>query len=53
MYSELTDRSGKQVFKRIGADIKIKKCYKLYQIFVALLKFDAFAFLGVRSISLA
>ncbi|GAA5829580.1 hypothetical protein JCM5353_006793 [Sporobolomyces roseus] len=42
----LYEEFGWDVFKRIGADIKIKKCYKLYQIFVALLKFDAFAFLG-------
>ncbi|GAA6024635.1 hypothetical protein JCM11491_002885 [Sporobolomyces phaffii] len=42
----LYEEFGWDVFKRIGADIKIRKCYQRYEIFVALLKFDAFAFLG-------
>ncbi|GAA5822436.1 hypothetical protein JCM10212_006212 [Sporobolomyces blumeae] len=42
----LYEEFGWDVFKRIGADIKLRKCYQVYEIFVALLKFDAFFFLG-------
>ncbi|GAA5954468.1 hypothetical protein JCM3765_004466 [Sporobolomyces pararoseus] len=42
----LYEEFGWDVFKRIGADIRIRKCYQVYEIFVALLKFDAFAFVG-------
>lgn len=37
---------GWEVFKRIGADIKLKKMYQLYQVYVCLLKFDGFFLLG-------
>ncbi|GAA5900407.1 uncharacterized protein JCM6883_002833 [Sporobolomyces salmoneus] len=42
----LYEEFGWDVFKRIGADIRIRKCYQVYEIFVALLKFDGFFFLG-------
>ncbi|GAA5944722.1 uncharacterized protein JCM15063_002381 [Sporobolomyces koalae] len=42
----LYEEFGWDVFKRIGADIKIRKCYQTYEIFVAVLKFDAYAFIG-------
>ncbi|BGP13931.1 hypothetical protein JCM10213_002575 [Rhodosporidiobolus nylandii] len=37
---------GWDVFKRIGADIAIRRYYVKYQVFVCLLKFDAFFFVG-------
>ncbi|KAM0756288.1 hypothetical protein T439DRAFT_308750 [Meredithblackwellia eburnea MCA 4105] len=37
---------GWQVFKRIGADIGLRKMYTLFQVFVCLLKFDSFFFIG-------
>ncbi|GAA5839759.1 hypothetical protein JCM3766R1_004604 [Sporobolomyces carnicolor] len=42
----LYEEFGWDVFKRIGADIRIRKCYQVYEIFVAFLKFDGFFFLG-------
>ncbi|GAA5921753.1 hypothetical protein JCM1841_001848 [Sporobolomyces salmonicolor] len=43
---KLYEEFGWDVFKRIGADIQLKRMYLLYQIFVCLLKFDAFFFIG-------
>ncbi|GAA5950532.1 hypothetical protein JCM21900_001219 [Sporobolomyces salmonicolor] len=43
---KLYEEFGWDVFKRIGADIQLKRMYLLYQIFVCLLKFDAFFFVG-------
>ncbi|BGP46099.1 hypothetical protein JCM10450v2_001939 [Rhodotorula kratochvilovae] len=37
---------GWNVFKRIGADIAIRRMYLRYQVFVCLLKFDAFFLVG-------
>ncbi|GAA5856404.1 hypothetical protein JCM8547_008728 [Rhodosporidiobolus lusitaniae] len=37
---------GWQVFKRIGADRRIKKSYAWYQVFLCILKFDMFFFLA-------
>ncbi|GAA5978884.1 hypothetical protein JCM11641_003601 [Rhodosporidiobolus odoratus] len=37
---------GWDVFKRIGADIQIRRYFMRYQVFVCLLKFDAFFFIG-------
>ncbi|GAA5851369.1 hypothetical protein JCM9279_001120 [Rhodotorula babjevae] len=37
---------GWNVFKRIGADLAIRRMYLLYQIFACLLKFDAFFLIG-------
>ncbi|GAA6041710.1 hypothetical protein JCM8097_003094 [Rhodosporidiobolus ruineniae] len=37
---------GWQVFKRIGADRRIKKCYAWYQVFISILKFDFFFFIA-------
>ncbi|GAA5927718.1 hypothetical protein JCM10213_000875 [Rhodosporidiobolus nylandii] len=37
---------GWQVFKKIGADRRIKKCYAWFQVFLAILKFDGFFFLA-------
>ncbi|GAA5888054.1 hypothetical protein JCM6882_000264 [Rhodosporidiobolus microsporus] len=37
---------GWDVFKRIGADIAIRRYFKRYQVFVCLLKFDGFFFVG-------
>ncbi|KPV75938.1 uncharacterized protein RHOBADRAFT_35705, partial [Rhodotorula graminis WP1] len=37
---------GWNVFKRIGADLAMKRFYALYQVFACLLKFDAFFLVG-------
>ncbi|GAA5971403.1 hypothetical protein JCM11641_008340 [Rhodosporidiobolus odoratus] len=37
---------GWQVFKKIGADRRIKKCYAWYQVFICILKFDFFFFIA-------
>ncbi|GAA5822517.1 hypothetical protein JCM10212_002762 [Sporobolomyces blumeae] len=37
---------GWSVFKRIGADRRIKKCFAWYQIFICMLKFDYFFFIA-------
>jgi len=37
---------GWQIYKKIGADRSLKRCYLHYQIFVALLKFDFFLFIA-------
>ncbi|GAA6005347.1 hypothetical protein JCM10207_002946 [Rhodosporidiobolus poonsookiae] len=37
---------GWQVFKRIGADRRIKRCYAWFQIFLCILKFDYFFFIA-------
>ncbi|CEQ40441.1 SPOSA6832_02059, partial [Sporobolomyces salmonicolor] len=37
---------GWSVFKRIGADRRIKRCYAWFQVFVCILKFDLFFFLA-------
>ncbi|KAL8286616.1 hypothetical protein RQP46_004144 [Phenoliferia psychrophenolica] len=42
MVARLYAEFGWAVFKRIGADIGLKKMYTMYQIFVCLLKFDLF-----------
>ncbi|KAF2720496.1 hypothetical protein K431DRAFT_226379 [Polychaeton citri CBS 116435] len=34
------------IYKHISADLKLKRCYLVYQIYIALLKFDFFFFLG-------
>ncbi|KAI9485225.1 MAG: hypothetical protein EXX96DRAFT_544323 [Benjaminiella poitrasii] len=37
---------GWQIYKKIGADLTMRDRYKMYQIFMMLLKFDFFFFLG-------
>ncbi|KAI5474383.1 hypothetical protein MNV49_003402 [Pseudohyphozyma bogoriensis] len=37
---------GWQIYKRIGADRRIKKCFMWYQVFVCILKFDVFLFVA-------
>lgn len=37
---------GWQIYKKIGADLAMRDRYKMYQIFMMLLKFDFFFFLG-------
>lgn len=37
---------GWQIYKKIGADRSLKRCYLHYQIYVALLKFDFFIFIA-------
>ncbi|KAJ1674123.1 hypothetical protein EV182_003917 [Spiromyces aspiralis] len=37
---------GWEVYRKIGADIRLRKMYRSYQILLLLLKMDAFAFIG-------
>ncbi|KAL1925774.1 uncharacterized protein VTP21DRAFT_657 [Calcarisporiella thermophila] len=37
---------GWRIYKKIGADLAMRDMYKIYQIFIVLLKFDAFFFLA-------
>lgn len=37
---------GWSVFRKIGADLNLRRMYTLYQAFVCLLKFDAFFLVG-------
>lgn len=37
---------GWQIYKKIGADRSLKRCYLHYQVYVALLKFDFFIFIA-------
>lgn len=37
---------GWQIYKKIGADLAMRDRYKMYQIFMMLLKFDFFFFIG-------
>ncbi|GAA5830622.1 hypothetical protein JCM11251_002536 [Rhodosporidiobolus azoricus] len=37
---------GWSIFKKIGADLRVKRCYAWYQVFLVILKFDVFFFVA-------
>ncbi|CAG8614728.1 10380_t:CDS:10, partial [Ambispora leptoticha] len=43
---KLYQEFGWSIYKRIGADLSMRDRYKMYQIFIMLLKFDIFFFVG-------
>lgn len=43
---KLYQEFGWQVFKQIGADLRIRRMYMVYQVFVTILKFDVFMLLA-------
>lgn len=43
---KLYQEFGWKIYKQIGADIRMKRRFLVYQIYIALLKFDFFLFVG-------